>query len=111
MDRDVSNNNTSGDDDLGRERTVQLLPEQNEVSQHSLNLATTWYYIYLQVYVSSIYSIKILTLQILTYGGSVRTRSSSLNLLVQNNEADRHGGGSGGGVPVGRARENTYSFV
>jgi len=44
MDRDVSNNNTSGDDDLGRERTVQLLPEQNEVSQHSLNLATTWYY-------------------------------------------------------------------
>ena len=52
-----------------------------------------------------------LTLQILTYGGSVRTRSSSLNLLVQNNEADRHGVGSGGGVSVGRARENTYSFV
>ena len=41
MDRDVSNNNTSGDDDLGRERTVQLLPEQHEVNQHSLNLATT----------------------------------------------------------------------
>ena len=41
MDRDVSNNNTSGDDDLGRERTVQLLPEQHEVSQHSLNIATT----------------------------------------------------------------------
>ena len=41
----------------------------------------------------------------------MRTRSSSLNLLVQNNEGDRHGVGSGGGVPVGRARENTYSFV
>ena len=43
MDRDVSNNNTSGDDDLGHERTVQLLPEQHEVSLHSLNLPTTWH--------------------------------------------------------------------
>ena len=51
----------------------------------------------------------------LTYGGSVRTRSSSLNLLVQSTEGGRHGAGHGGSGPAGgaagRARENTYSFV
>ena len=54
-------------------------------------------------------------LKVLTYGGSIRTRWSSLNLLVQSSEGGRHGGGSGGSGPTGgatgRARENTYSFV
>lgn len=53
--------------------------------------------------------------EVLTYGGSIRTRWSSLNLLVQSSEGGRHGGGSGGSGPTGgatgRARENTYSFV
>ncbi|XP_049840557.1 SH2B adapter protein 2 isoform X2 [Schistocerca gregaria] len=44
--------------------------------------------------------------EVITYGGSVRTRTESLENLQQERQS-----GSGGSVGAGRAVENTYSFV